>query len=370
MDSYRDAISNYSKNRQNQVEEALSSNEAVESAKAGLLQAKTALTENMSGERFADKLREGAAKFQSNLGIDMGAASLGPAILKKAASFALNRSKSLAEGPLWKTAAARNYAKSQGLNPDDAVDADEGTIKGFLKEGVGNLKTSISEGVENAKNYLTSKIPEEAKFLTTTDNPIYAPKSISSSFTPRSDQAEIEMGDMTSNIKGSSTTLSKRVIETPEEETGFRLPTELPEEAPAAEVADLETQGTKMATSAVDDVGNIVGDLAPEATEAASAWGAVGSVLSEAIPLVGFGLGAFTLGESIYSAVKEAKLGDPYATAEATSAAAQKKLNNLSSDISSDQFASKIGGGMPSFGSLANLPNMDTAKQMNVALHS
>jgi hypothetical protein len=113
-------------------------------------------------------------------------------------------------------------------------------------------------------------------------------------------------------------------------------------------------------------------DLAPELSEGLGAaggmWSAVGSVLGDAIPFVGLGLGLFGLGESIKSAVDEAKMGDPYKAVRGEIAEAQTKMNNLSSNVSADDFESKIGAGFASSGSLA-AAQFNSAKQMNVALH-
>ena len=135
-------------------------------------------------------------------------------------------------------------------------------------------------------------------------------------------------------------------------------------DVPPPEVADIES-GVKQFTQ---QASGIAEDLAPELTEATSMWSSVGSVLGDAIPFVGFGLGLFGLGETIKSAIDEAKEGDPYASVRGEIATAQTKLNNLSSNISADDFQSKIGAGFAASGSLA-ASQFNTAKQTGIALH-
>lgn len=130
------------------------------------------------------------------------------------------------------------------------------------------------------------------------------------------------------------------------------------------EATDIETGVRSLTKSA----SGIAEDLAPELTEATSMWSSVGGILGDAIPFVGFGLGLFGLGETIKSAIDEAKEGDPYASVRGEIATAQTKLNNLSSNISADDFQSKIGAGFASSGSLA-ATQFNTAKQVGVALH-
>ena len=66
--------------------------------------------------------------------------------------------------------------------------------------------------------------------------------------------------------------------------------------------------------------------------------------------------------------IKEAS-EDPYAAIRPKLKAADNKIKGLETQVSADEFASKIGGRMPQFGSLAASPAMDTAKMQGVALH-
>lgn len=119
------------------------------------------------------------------------------------------------------------------------------------------------------------------------------------------------------------------------------------------------------------EAGQISQDLAPEIGEAANAWSSIGSTLGDAIPFVGFGLGLWGVGQGIADEVQAAKnaASDPFGSVRSEIAAAQGKINNLAANVSTDEFASKLGAGAPSFGSLAARPNMDTSQASSIALH-
>jgi hypothetical protein len=139
-------------------------------------------------------------------------------------------------------------------------------------------------------------------------------------------------------------------------------------EAPAFD-EDAEESARQLALSLGNEAEGAVTDLAPELTS--SMWGTLGSALGDFIPVVGLGLGAWALGTGIEDEIKNVKdsVTDPYAAVRGEIASTQGKINNLQATISGDDFASKIGAGMPSFGSLAARPNLDTSQMGGVALH-
>ena len=167
---------------------------------------------------------------------------------------------------------------------------------------------------------------------------------------------------------------------------GERLPPdpEVSEEAEAAteaateaettaepEVSEATQAASQAATEAETTAEGTVEDLAPEITAASSAWASIGGFLGDAIPMVGFGLGlagAITGGLDIAKSIKEAG-EDPYAAIRGKIKSAQNQITGLETDVSSDEFASKIGARAPQFGSIAASPNLDTSKMQSVALH-
>lgn len=130
------------------------------------------------------------------------------------------------------------------------------------------------------------------------------------------------------------------------------------------QVDDLAGQAEREASAAAED-------LAPELTSAAEGWSSLAGALGDAIPIVGFGLGAWALGQGISDEVKSMKdkMSDPYAAVRGEIAQTQGKINTLENTISADQFSSKLGAGTPAFGSLAARPTLDTSQMTGVALH-
>lgn len=131
------------------------------------------------------------------------------------------------------------------------------------------------------------------------------------------------------------------------------------------------TEAQNVAQTAEEEAGGVVEDLAPEITQASSAWATAGGYLADAIPVVGFGLGLWGLisgSEDIADKIKDED-SDPYASLRPKLAQAQQQISSLQNTVSADEFASKIGARAPQFGSLAVGPVMDTAKQQGIALH-
>ena len=120
-----------------------------------------------------------------------------------------------------------------------------------------------------------------------------------------------------------------------------------------------------------EDVADVATDLAPELAADASMASKLGSFLGDAIPLVGFGLGVYGLisgSQDIDASINDGN-ADPYASIRPKLKAAQSQITGLETDVSADEFASKVGARAPQFGSIAASPNMDTSKMQGVALH-
>lgn len=115
----------------------------------------------------------------------------------------------------------------------------------------------------------------------------------------------------------------------------------------AAEVSTLTSTLVEGAGSVLSGIGGAIGDILP----------VVGPILA--------GVGLFEGFHKLNKPYGDAG-PDPYATVRATLATGQTKLNNLGTQISSDQFATKVGQTAPAFGSLA-APAFSTAQQMSGA---
>ena len=127
---------------------------------------------------------------------------------------------------------------------------------------------------------------------------------------------------------------------------------------------------------AAEEAGEAAKDLAPEITEkiAEATAGSVGTKVAEflggAIPLIGPILDAVSIGQMVYSGIKEAKadMSDPFKGVKQQINSANDEVGALQSQVGGDQFQEKIGAGQPAFGSLS-APALDTSKMASNALH-
>lgn len=117
-------------------------------------------------------------------------------------------------------------------------------------------------------------------------------------------------------------------------------------------------QASRSARGAEVSLDEEIEPFAEEGT-AGLAEGAMG-VLGDIAP---FAFGIFGLYEAIKDGMDEAKeeATDPYAKARGLIAKDNQKIGQISSQISADQFESKVGMGAPKFGSMA-VPTFDTSK--------
>ena len=91
----------------------------------------------------------------------------------------------------------------------------------------------------------------------------------------------------------------------------------------------------------------------------------IGGFLGDIMPFVGPIMAGVGLYEGFHDLNKQyGDMGnDPYAKVRGQIQAGQQKINAMSNNISADQFASKVGGGTPAFGSLA-APTISSVSQM------
>ena len=96
----------------------------------------------------------------------------------------------------------------------------------------------------------------------------------------------------------------------------------------------------------------------------------IGGFLGDIMPFVGPIMAGVGLYEGFHDLNKKygASGDDPYSAIRTQINAGQQKINAMSNNISADQFASKVGGGTPSFGSLA-APTMSSAQQTTGSGH-
>lgn len=425
---WNNAIESYLGGKRQAIQEALEAKEAALTAKAGLIQAQTSEDVGMAGDTFVDKLKEEGNKMTADMLTDMSAAGLAPTIFKGAARLATSRAGQLQSQ--WKTTQARRFAEQEGLNPDDAVPESEGTLRGAasdvggaLEDAAGRAGQFVKGVVGQARSALQRdpmpiREPPEEDFRF--QNPVFDDPELADPTTLGIGLPEGAAGNVTRGgqlirqVRGLDPEMapaqtSQRMgdamneagmfgggrggpapgkappgrgqadlLETDPEEhiTGGALDSvdadaDQAERAAAQAGDEAEHAAAGLGAQAEQEAGAAVEDLAPEITSAASGWGSLAGALGDAIPLVGFGIGAWALGSGIADEVNSLKdsMTDPFGKVRGEIAAAQKKITGLETNVSADEFASKLGAGTPSFGSLAARPQIDTAQSSGFALH-
>ncbi len=151
----------------------------------------------------------------------------------------------------------------------------------------------------------------------------------------------------------------------------------------ASETSASADDAAKVAQSAANtssEVTSEVSQLVPEVTEETSSIASTlaeygGSFLSTAGGFLGDVLpflAPIMAGYGMYSGIKDmdkqygSEGQDPYAKVRGELQAGQEKVGAMGAQISADQFASKVGGAAPAFGSLA-APTFSTAQQLGGA---
>ena len=162
-------------------------------------------------------------------------------------------------------------------------------------------------------------------------------------------------------FSGDGPTVSLRTSYTPGQGVN-RLPGQTPDVTarPTAltrdPALDAEAAARRAAAAAGDSIESSTG--ADALAIAGRGIGMLADVLGPAAAIYGI----IEAGHGLY---EDAKLqsDDAFQQAKGVIAQAQQQQNNLSADISADQFASKVGAARPSFGSLA-APSLDTSQGM------
>lgn len=123
------------------------------------------------------------------------------------------------------------------------------------------------------------------------------------------------------------------------------------------------TQETDEAVQATSDITESVAGTLLDA--GGTVLKGIGGFLGDIMPFVGPIMAGVGLYEGFHDLNKQyGDMGnDPYAKVRGQIQAGQQKINAMSNNISADQFASKVGGGTPAFGSLA-APTISSVSQM------
>ena len=340
MNPFSNAVQNYLGNQSSRIQESLESKEAGERGKQSLDQANEGLDVGMAESSFSDKLKEEGNKMSADMMTDISSAGLAPQTFKSASRLAMRGSSTLQKQ--WRITNARRQAVQDGLDPDEV--APEETP---IRDVVENVGGRISEGMETVGNKIQG-----------------LRDTLQAQRDPQTQDRIMEQDPEEGLNAPTTTTTVQEPAETPTQN-------EIMDSDPEGDVSGLTRQADNLASQAGEEASNLATDLAPELTTASEGLASFGSVLGDAIPFVGFGLGAWALGQGIKDEVQSAKdsMSDPFGSVRSDVVQAQGKINNLESNISSDQFASKLGAGSPSFGSLASRPNLDTSTNIGIALH-
>jgi len=151
----------------------------------------------------------------------------------------------------------------------------------------------------------------------------------------------------------------------------------------AAETSSAADDASKLASDAANtssEVSSEVSQVVPEVSEETSSIAStladyggsmlsgIGGFLGDVLPF----LAPIMAGYGMYSGIKDmdkqygSEGQDPYAKVRGELQAGQEKVGAMGAQISADQFASKVGGAAPAFGSLA-APTFSTAQQLGGA---
>lgn len=397
MDDWRRAVSNYQQGVQSVAQANIAQNETIQQSKASLISGQTASAEVMAQGKFADRLTEESKKFAGELGLDVGLGATAPTLLRGAAGLARMRASAL--NSKWKTTQAKRFREQEAGGEDvgpsqmsDMGPANDSDIIQSARQGGADPLVDPASSIEFDEPKFTDAFTSDYTARLNAYPPALQNATPQSSAMRRAVDAspEEEMG-----YSGSATSQRIGDLINEREQQGAQARGEVDvDDAPlqkpvtqgqsvtTKETGEVETQDksiaqqqaeadTQATTRETDAIGEDVEDLAPEITEASSAWSSVAGFLGDAIPAIGFGLGIYGIvsgAESIAKSVKEAS-ADPYASVRGQIAQAQTKIGGLEADVGADEFASKIGARAPQFGSIAASPNLDTAKMQNVALH-
>ena len=313
MSNFQNALADYQGRASSLAQQSLQELDEVKSSKAALLQGDASTLTGKTGTIFTDKIKEEGQKLQSELGLDLSVGGLAPTVLKVGSYLAKARASQL--NSKWKDVNSERFNEKENApkEPEEPEPEPE-TEEPPLSTNANEMELQEPEPAFDPKLFDVPKPEVEAP----------EPEISETSFMDK-DPTEDEIGN-----------------------------------APEEDLSGITQEG-----------GEIAEELAPEITQSISTLSSIGDGLLSAIPVVG-GIaslaGAITGGIGLAETIKESN-ENPYASIQGKLNAYQQKIGGLENQVSADQFESKLGAGMPRFGSLS-VPQVDTAQMSNVALHS
>lgn len=426
MSDFQQSLQDYMNSRQSVAQQTLAENNELKQSRAQGIQAEGATLVGKTSVLFGDKIKEEASKIQDELGVDLSLGTVVPAALKLGSRLASMRASAL--NSKWKEVNAERFNQKENAANEaepEAEDVAEDVSEDFPKQTLPTVRAGGLSSGEIKNPAFESDDMEEATSGLTEDEPTSLPpirnmaeetlgeddgmSTIQRSFAnakpftrqtlagERATSADSEplfrqpattsdrIGDAINEARQNKPQETPEEpepeepkaqepeepeIEEPEEptisETSFmdRMPTE--DEIGKAP-SGLESQEAGLENEASD----LATDLAPEITESASLASSIGEGLLSAIPVVGgiLGVAGLITGSIGIADNIKAMSEDPYAGIKGKLSQYQQKIGGLENQVSADQFQEKLGASRPQFGSLA-VPQMDTSKMTNVALHS
>jgi hypothetical protein len=383
MDSFQEALSRYQNDAGSLARGALQGNEAGLRAQASMVSMKESALSARAGFDFTKKITGERDETQAGSEIGQGGMIGAPAILKAGSALAAWRSSSLTTK--WKGVnASRQRAKTGGNEegPDQNVEQDfnEGEHPGMETPQAGGDATRTGKigNIEVSRGEQRSPIDdndfdEDAPEVGDTPS-VQEPEDLNlGTGKPRQVMNESSQAEPQASQPKPQVTQAE---EYPEGGGGADFYKSVPTEATQAEgqatqaesqatseASQAESQATSEADTAGAEAEADVQDLAPEITAASSAWGTAAGVLGGALGLAGGAFGIYAMIEGVKGAIDASKemSEDPYAAIRGKIASAQGKISAIQSEVGGDQFTSKLGAGVPSFGSMA-VPTFDTSK--------
>lgn len=350
------SISNYQNNANSVAQGALGSMGSLKQASRNLAQSGEQAQASSDSNQISSQMMAGGQKFAKELGMDVNVPLTEKALGSGMKSFggflksSVLRTRKMA-GP------TSGLRKNVGGNKDTAYDVKPESVEQSAGYGEGETPYSGDVG-GNVKTYTPSANAVDK---------VEAPGEGAGA----GEEAEEDMGDYNelghwdSTLPAPADAGDAAGVAADAANDG-RAATQAATQA-AGDAATTEAEGA--ARTAATTVEDATEELATSTGEKiASALGTglsgLGGFLGDLVPVVGAGFAAYTGYESIKDMDKTygSAGDDPYAAVRADLAQGQAKIQGLTAQISSDQFASKVGGAAPAFGSLA-APTFSTAQQ-------
>ncbi len=223
----------------------------------------------------------------------------------------------------------------------------------------GTINTKQMFGFEPVE--ATSGSPSDAEGVT--QKPMYTKSQVAPE--PREEEPEVDPVPLSEGTTIEGKTTAETGFGKPEEDItaeSLQEPKTLSRELP-----ELSEEGIEKGTAALAK--NVGIDASAEAATEEGVTAGLGSLIGDLATPIGWGLGVYGAYETIKDIVKG---GKEYSAAVARAKGQIRNVNaqiaGLQTQVSADQFESKVGASKPSFGSLAATPSIDTSKQVSPAL--